>query len=177
MSSLLERLQVPTFCTYEGLWSSSKRACGCLCSLVNAILRGGTSTGLVSNLLMCCLLLYSERLIAVHGSIPFSGKHEPLEEGFCLSSEGSRGRGGVCLRAWGVCLRPCAEAVLPSCPFHLCSEITSNLWKTCVWVLLGCLFSVWAVSHLWWCVCTVLLSTWGHVAATFSEIRWSCRQL
>lgn len=61
---LFKRTQIPAFSIYKWLWNSSKYVCGCLPSLVNVILRRGTSAGLVTSL-MCCLLLYFGRLMAV----------------------------------------------------------------------------------------------------------------
>lgn len=59
--------------------------------------------------------------------LPLWGKHEPLEEGFCLSGEGSRG-GEVIISgpeefASSYALK---KAVVQNCPSYLCSETTSQ---------------------------------------------------
>lgn len=73
------------------------------------------------------------------GQFPFGS----LVDRFCLSDE--RNRSGEVLTsgpkgfASHHALKKC---VVRNCPSCLCSETTSLSWKTCVWVLLGLLFSV-----------------------------------
>ena len=57
--------------------------CGCLWSLVNAILGRGTSTGLVTSLLMCSLLLYWKAYGSGMGRFPF-GEGMSLERRDCV---------------------------------------------------------------------------------------------
>lgn len=67
-------------------------------------------------------------------------------DSFCLSGEGSRGGEVIYLGVEGFATdHALKNDVLP----FSAEKATSALWKTRVWVPLGWLFSVWAVSHLW----------------------------
>lgn len=77
-----------------------------------------------------------------HGPIPLWGKHESLEDRFCLSHERNRNVEVFTSGPKGFASdHALKKPVVRKCPSCLCSETTSPFWKTCVWVLLG-LFSL-----------------------------------
>lgn len=79
LSFIFERIQMPNVEQFKMC------VCGGLCSLVNVILRRGSSTSPVTSLLILYLLLYFGMPMVVTLGNPLWVKQESLEDTFCLS--------------------------------------------------------------------------------------------